>query len=111
MKKFLNLLLFLILVLYICGCGPKKYIVTLMHNENMTQIEILEGTTFYYDEIVEDGYIFMGWYDQNNIDAVGKVIYNDETFVGKYIKVGTMYNINYILPFKLHQYYFDHTTP
>ena len=97
MKKVLNILLFLVLIVYFCGCGPKKYIITLQHNENITKIEVLEGTAFFYDEIVEENYIFMGWFDQNNMDAVGKVIYQNETFVGKYIKIGTTYNINYIL--------------
>lgn len=97
MKKYIGIILLLILFLCISGCGPRIYTITLKHNDNITKIQLKEGTLFDYGEIIEDEYIFFGWFDENGNDVIGKIINSDETFVGKYIKEGTKYNINYIL--------------
>lgn len=97
MKKTFGILIIFLIMICLVGCKPKIYTITLIHNDNITKLEFQEETSFYYDEIFEEGYIFYGWFDDNGNDAIGKVIRSNETFYGKYIKEGTKYKINYIL--------------
>ena len=96
MKRLIILILFFILI-FIVGCSPNKYIVTLVHNENITTLDYEEGSLFNFGEIYEEGYIFYGWFDEsgNNVEEV--FVNSNMRFIGKYIKEGTMYKINYIL--------------
>lgn len=96
LKKEIVFILFLLLIL-LSGCSDKVYVVTLIHNENITKLEYKANNIFYYDEIYEEGYVFFGWYDENENIANGQIISKDETFYGKYIQEGTKYKIEYQL--------------
>lgn len=95
LKKDIILVLIIFIILLV-GCN-KNYTVTLIHNENITKVDFGAGNAFYYDEIYEEGYLFFGWYDNEGVNANGRIISEDVTFIGKYIQEGTKYKIEYQL--------------
>ena len=91
------LILILTSLFLLVACKPKTYTVTLIYQNQTKELSFKEGEIFKGEEIKIDGYVFIGWLDAENKRVTNYQVNQNITFVGKYIKEGTTYKINYEL--------------
>ena len=99
MKKItiLSMLLVMLCTIFLVSCQNKTCTVTLIAKSEYQTIEVEKGTIFNYPEIKQDGYVFVGWYDNLSNKVKDLVVTQDIVLTGKYVKEGTKYTINYLV--------------
>lgn len=96
-KQLSITLLMLTSLFVLVACKPKTYTVTLICQDKIEEVEVLEGEMFNQAGISLEGYVFVGWFDTQGNKVTEHQVNSNVTFRGKYIKEGTIYQITYEL--------------
>ena len=94
MKKVIFSLLFALFLLTSCSFGSTGYKVTLIYNNGQNNETITTTGEINIVEPTYEGYVFMGWYNGEEL-FIDNTVSSNITLKAKWVKEGTKYSIFY----------------